>query len=223
MLDEDRPRQSGTAVRWLLIVGIILGLLVLLTTPFWLFNGDDDRESEPSPQASASAAPAASMCGLKDGDQSIPTTPPAAKWVLVDRTAIPTNRDFGPGKIRQGVPECFARSPIGAVFAAMSVFAAARNDGASADRLSDRLVRPEQRSGKDQDGVVVQFAGFRVDHYDPKSATVTLAVRVTTGPKAGGLASATIDMSWARGDWRTGRLNPGGLSSTAGFVEWSGA
>jgi hypothetical protein len=213
--------QDGTVLRRFLIVGIIVGLLVLLTTPFWLF-GDDDGPAKPTPSVQPQAQ-SKSMCGLPDGDQEIPTTGPKAKWVLVGRTAIPTNKQIGPGAIKDGVPECFAHSPIGAVFAAMGIVAAGRNNDASKGAFQDRMLRPDGSSPGTDDGGVMQIAGFRVDHFDADHATVTLPARATTGNKAGGLASVTVDLEWARGDWRTVRVNPSSLASLAGFVEWSGA
>src|SRR3954469_5987804 len=38
----------------------------------------------------ASAAPAASVCGLEPGSQEIPQTPPDAKWELVGKVAAPS-------------------------------------------------------------------------------------------------------------------------------------
>jgi len=213
--------QDGTVLRRVLIGGIIVGLLVLLTTPFWLFGRDDDP-AKPTPSGPPPSQ-SKSVCGLPDGDQSTPTEGPKAKWVLVGRTAIPTNKNIGPGKIEEGVPECFARSPIGAVFAAMSVFAAGRNSEASASHLQDRLAKPDDSKPGSSDPTVFQFAGFRVDHFDPAHATVTIPVRATTGSKAGGLAATTIDFVWARGDWRVVNLNLSSLASLAGFVEWGGA
>lgn len=213
--------QDGAVLRRVLIGGIVVALLGLLTTPLWLFGRDDNpvKPAEPEqPQARA-----ASMCGLQDGDQSIPSEGPSAKWVLVGRTAIPTSKEYGPGKIAEGVPECFARSPLGAVFAAMGILAAGRNNDASKAAFQDRLLRHDGSAPGADDGGVMQIAGFRVDHYDNEHATVTIPARVTTGPKSGGLAAITVDLTWARGDWRAGRVNPSSLGSLAGFVEWSGA
>lgn len=213
--------QDGAMLRRVLIGGIIIGLLVLLTTPFWLFGRDDDPVKPTEPEQSQ--ARAASMCGLEDGDQSIPSEGPSAKWVLVGRTAIPTQKEIGPGAIKRGVPECYARSPIGAVFAAMGVFAAGRNSDASQRAYESRFITPSDDEPGGSDGVLLQFAGFRVDHFDPEHATVTVPVRATTGTKAGGLAAATVDMKWHSGDWRVTRTTAASLSSLAGFVQWSGA
>ena len=79
----------------------------------------------PRPRRSTSAAPAArrrprgASCLL--GDQTVPVTPPAdTEWELVGRVVAPTAPEvYGPA-VTDPVRSCFARTPTGALYAAVN-------------------------------------------------------------------------------------------------------
>ena len=71
-------------------------------------------------------------------------------------------------------------------------------------------------------GGPVQFAGYRYESYDPRTARLLVVIR---GPE-GKLAAAETTMTWVAGDWKY-LFPPGGapsievIADLTGYVPWS--
>lgn len=185
-----------------------------------------------SPTPSTGTDPNASTCGLPAGDQTIPTTAPGSTWELVGTMAIPTDPKVGPGTTTEGIHTCYAHSPTGALFAAVSVMAETRTSPVEAMTLRAapseiRDATLEAIAGSDapapQD-TTQQVAGFKVIAYNDQSATIVLALKDTSAG-GGGMAAVTMSMLWIDGDWYWSLPTSNStevVSNLTGFVLWGG-
>lgn len=173
-----------------------------------------------------------SLCGLPDGDQSIPTTAPSASWELSDKVAAPRSASYGPGRYANAPRSCFAHNPTGALFAAINYYADTTNPAVSDAEISERLFSDanKNRSGTDEaddTGATYQVSGFRVEDATASRVSVAVVVRSTEGPTAGQQAAIIFTLGWQSGDWKV-IVPPGGeppttvLASLSGYVPWSG-
>ncbi|WP_249011184.1 hypothetical protein [Conexibacter sp. DBS9H8] len=202
------------------------------------------RRAAPSSPGSAPArvSPAGpartSGCGaLPGGSQAVPTvTPAGTHWVLVGDMAEPTApATIGPERQVDGFGECFAHSPLGALYAAANVIAAFSAQPQSMviatlavpGRARDLAVR-QAADGDNRDleqiaGGPSTLVGFSFQGYSPQEAEISLAIQ---GP-SGAQGAVPLVMDWVGDDWRF-VVPPGGqgfaataLASMAGFVAWS--
>lgn len=237
MSDLEQARKDPKFIASAVLVGLIVMAGIVLAG-IYAFGGDDEP-SAPSSSATPSDKPktAASTCGLADGDQSVPTTAPSTAWYLNGTLVSPKSKQYGPSKVKSGIHSCFARSPLGAVFA--SANAAADIANAKVDKktfLETRAARTAGYAqalaalGNDDESVAggVQFAGFRVDSASTETATVQLVVTSTEGPNNGALTAITYNVLWKDGDWQIVIPEDGvpvstAVSSLEGYIPWSGS
>ena len=238
MSDFKEPRDrrfiaSAVFIGLIVIAGIIVVILRLV--------GDEDRGASPTdPTAPTSqTVGASSACGLPDGDQSLPTEAPQTKWDLNGTMAAPTSKTYGPAKEANRVHECFARNPAGALFAAATFY----TDGfgnkdvnlrayldrwlanGPAKEQALKAVKPSEKAGDVP--VPLQIAAFRIDDYTATRTTVTIVMRVASGPDAGTLRAWPTTVAWEDGDWRvssgsSSALTPTRVVSLDGYQTWSG-
>ena len=229
MSDFKEPRDgrfiaSAVFIGLIVIAGIIVVILRLVG------GGGEDKGTTAEPTSTTSkGSSTSSACGIPDGDQEIPTTAPATKWYFVARIAAPSNPQIGPAKRGERLSTCFARSPIGATFAAATLVAetfeddkpseaAARARMVPNDALKAALANP----GKDR--FPSQIVGFKTNDYTRDRASVTIASRLSAGPDAGALGALTMTMVWREGDWWW-ELQPTtsatAIATLEGFVPWS--
>ncbi|TCC56981.1 hypothetical protein E0H73_31315 [Kribbella pittospori] len=224
------------------VVSVVLlcGVLLLVST----LTSDDDQQAaaQTAPPAAASTTPdtepAAAgdgRCGLPEGDQTIPTKPPAVdSWEVSRRVVVPRSSAAGPARTDpDGFRHCFAHSPTGAVFAAYNVVAAFADQEqalATIKKLvvpgpdADALTRAQSESEPSGSGAS-QVAGFRVLDAGGDRATIMLALPVESA-----YASITLTMRWYDGDWRLQSPPPGEAvgdpisqhRDLSDFVPWSG-
>lgn len=183
-----------------------------------------------------------SVCGLPEGEQTVPVSaPPDTTWELVGTMAAPTAPDtHGPGEVRDGLRSCFARSPLGVLYAAVNVLASTTDPD-----LREPLVRDLAAAGEGRDaalrllaepqppadtGTQIQVAGFAFLDYDQNAATVDLAVRAAPMNGSGGYVHLAVPMRWEDGNWKlvvppAGDLvtNVRALPDLTGYAPWSGA
>lgn len=183
-----------------------------------------------------------SVCGLPEGEQTVPVSgPPDTTWDLVGTMAAPTAPGtHGPGEVRDGLRSCFARSPLGVLYAAVNVLAATTDPD-----LREPLVRDLAAAGEGRDaalrllaepqppvdtGTQIQVAGFTFLDYDQDAATVDLAVRAAPVSGTGGYVHLAVLMRWEDGTWKlvvppAGDLvtNVRALPDLTGYALWSGA
>lgn len=237
MSDPQQPRKDPK----LIASAVLVGLIVVAGTVFVgmrAFSGDDDpTPTPPSESATTSTSDASSACGLPDGDQSVPTSAPTTTWYLNGTLVSPKSKQYGPAKVSSSIHSCFARSPLGAVFA--SANAAADIANAKVDKkmfLETRAARTAGYAqalaalGNDDEGSGggVQFAGFRVDSSISDAATVQLVVVATEGPTNGGFTAITYNVVWKSGDWQIVIPEDGvpvssSVNSLDGYIPWSGS
>ncbi|WP_193614285.1 hypothetical protein [Nocardioides lijunqiniae] len=224
--DETPWWRRGWAV--IAAVGVVAALVAAVALVAWP-TGDEGKGEEDPPAA------ASSKCGLADGDQAIPAGGPSnVDWVIVDGLAAPRSAELGPGESSNNVQECFARSAAGAVLAASNFYADGNASSVDQAQLIEQRVAPGPghdaalalaESGEEGLPVATEIVGFRVDSYEPKQATVSIAVRATEGQYAGQLVAGRVELVWRDGDWLVvlapdGQPQTSMLSSLADYVEW---
>lgn len=221
---------------------VVVGLIVVLGLVFILIGPGGGAESPgvvtPPPASSTSSS---SACDLPDGDQSVPTGAPAdTRWELVGRMVAPTSpTTIGPKHRIRGIRSCFARSPLGALYAAVNVVATAsdpdrweglarelaapgRGRSRALSEVADQAAAPDDRTR-------MQVAGFSFTTYDRSAAVISIAFRVDTGATAF-TAYLPMSLKWQKGDWRfviADNGDPfaglGRIPDLTGYVLWSGA
>lgn len=172
------------------------------------------------------ATPAASVCGLPDGGQQIPVSPPPAVWRLVGPVAVPTSDTVGPGLVdAHGVGDCFAHSPTGALFAAVGslaalnlpvdqvspvdvihhrvapigdIYPAMLSQAAAAAAAGNRMPTEPGATTK------VAVLGFSVTDYTAERAVLGVALGVGDPARAASYRQVLMPlvMAWWDGDWK---------------------
>lgn len=248
-VDSDQ-RTSPWTQRWFIASAVVVALLVVMAVVLILTRPSEQERAAPPPAAastpSASTTPSAdpdtSACGLPAGEQTVPrSTPLGAEWELVGSIAAPTApQAHGPGLVDDGLRTCFARSPLGALYAAVNFLATtsvpdrreslireltATSDGREA-ALAALAAEGEQSSGGDAG---TQVVGFSFLNYDENSTTVDLALRGFSSGGSAGLAHLPLTLRWEGGDWKVVLPEDGdigralqGLPDLTGYVPWSG-
>jgi hypothetical protein len=246
--------ESPWTKPWFIASGIVVALIVILGLVLAVVGpgsggGSADTPSgapaAPAPATSETPTTAESACELPRGDQAIPTSAPDdARWKLTATIAVPTAPDtFGPKTVDNKVPSCFARSPTGALFAAINIEAALSVAATERTPQQVRVLRQLVADGPGRDAAIaslrrdgpstgssagVQVAGFSVVRYEEGSAVIDLAFRVDR-PGAAGYVHATSTMRWERGDWKIVFTQAGKpfdslqqIGDLVGYVAWSG-
>lgn len=242
---DNRPTEDkgGLWSNWRTRLAIGVVALLLLMTIFLVALRPDPKpqatsDPTPAPAASRSAAPAggASICGLPAGEQSVPSVPPVSTdWELVGSVAAPTAvKSIGPGVVTDGLRSCYARSPLGALYAATSFLATTSEPNLRLPAVRDLAAKGEGRdkaldliTGSDPGPATggVQFAGFTFLNWDADSSVIDVALR--TGGNVGHLP---VSLRWEDGDWKvifppTGEIYDAiaPLPNLTGYIPWSGS
>jgi len=237
-----KDERSWWTQRWFVASGALFAVLVLLGL-YTAAGGGGGGSPPPPPAAPAgraapplrSSASSPRGCSLPAGDQAEPTTAPQASWELVGSMAAPSAPStVGPQHVVDGVRECFAHSPLGALFAAVNFWAQGtaqpeavlyRALAADTPQRSAAIVDGEKNPSERLDTTTkLQVAGFAITAYTPQTAAVTLVFQVANGA----YASVPSTMRWERGDWRyvispEGLPGAGQIADLSGYVAWSGA
>jgi hypothetical protein len=190
--------------------------------------------TDPSSETSADK----SVCGLPGfaASGTLNAAPPT-KWVLVGTVAAPTERaTVGPGVVKgDGFRSCYEHTPTGALFAAANYLALTSDARYAGNVLRDLLVPghgqqaaiASEASSPQSSSLRVQLAGFAIDSYSAKAATVDLAV---TNEANGEFVSIPLELQWSGGDWKlvvtsagTVPLTATGLADLGGYTPWAGA
>lgn len=236
---EQNPFTSRRFILAAVVVGVILLCAVVLVVGT-VVGGQAKPTAGPAPSSTATPSSAAdadpSVCGLKgyEATSSLDDAP-RSKWELVGTIAAPTDpKGAGPGKIdSDGFRSCYAHTATGALYSAAN-FVALGSDATTRAKLPS-LVAPgpgrdaaeaQSTQSSESAGYRAQIAGFKIDSYDGKNATVDLALNYSTGQ----LVSLVLKLTWVEGDWKlvadnSGNLPiaPAPLQSLGGYTPWSGA
>jgi hypothetical protein len=220
---------------------VFLGVLALVAVAVFA-GGGGSRQVSTQAGPRASGAPATpghpvvtggSMCGLPVGNRDKPVGPPDASWRLVGSMAVPDSPQFGPGVTGPRTRRCFAHSPTGALFAAVSFLAMASRYSGDPDVMRNitaataaQRVFLRQNSEPNDPFFRVQLQGFQVAVVTRNLVMVDLAVRSN---QASSMVAITLPMRWEGGDWRAVitdveqpyQVEP--VADASDFVFWSGA
>ena len=227
-----------------LVVIIIMGIVVIVigppdkgataspTTPPGA-NRSTENVSPPIQVPTTAPAATGSTCGptTVQLDGTV-TTAPAAQWALVGTTYAPQSAAVGPGRTASdGLRECFARTPQGALFAAANLLAMG-----SEPQLVKEMTRNLTVPGRGRDTDIQQQAtarapatttryqlgGFKILAYDGTSSRIDLAV---IAPNLN--VSIVYDLRWYGGQWMVVPADDGQaqipgsqLSDLSGYVLW---
>ncbi len=240
--------RSWWTQRWFVASGSLIVVLVLLSAYLAVSAGQSGGgPSAGAPAVAGSQTGAGSAprgvsaanpqgCGLAAGDQSVPASAPDASWELVGSMAAPAEpASIGPQRTVGGLRVCFAHSPVGALFAAVSFWAEGtahpytevyRRLAADTPVKAAAINDARNDAGERLDSATrVQIAGFAITSYDGVSTALSLVFRVANG----GLYAVPSTMRWQDGDWRyviapTGGVpGAGQIPDLSGYVAWSGA
>lgn len=238
---ESNPfTKPGFIISAALVVALIAAVVVIFLFP----KNQDNAQSNPAPTTasdSPSTSPSssdkaeASICGLPAGSENALGTAPETTWELVGTMAAPTDSKIGPGQVdEQGIRSCFSRTPTGALYAAVNLWALGSNpanEPAIAGQLAAKgpgrdagMKAPETPAPSS--GVKIQIAGFNVVSYTADQAVVDLAFKADNGA----LGSVRTTLLWQDGDWKGVVADNGApleephpVSDLSGFIPWSGA
>lgn len=248
MARNDAQDGSPWTQRGFLLAAGLIAIIVVLGAVVVLAGGGDDggtsaaQREAPAPSSNAERSRGdrgggESACGLSSGDAAIPTGGlPGTQWELVGTMAAPTApQTHGPGQAADGFRTCFARTPVGALYAAVNFWAAgtARPSSeviealAANTRLKEQAIedaREQEAAGAGPLAAGLQVAGYNFISYDDSSAAIDLAFRTDNGA----LLRLPTALRWEDGDWRyviPPKGDPGGtqIRDLSGFVEWRGA
>ena len=238
--EQQNPFRRRPFVLSMVVVAVIalLAVIVLVSN---LLGGKDEAAPTASPLPPTTAVPVdsePSVCGLKGYETTAAlTNAPDTTWTLVGTTAAPTDpKGSGPGVTdASGFRSCYAHTAEGALYAAVN-FLALGTDSTMYEELTS-LVAPgpgrdalkaSLAAGTDSGTPTTraQIAGFALNAYDEKSATVDLAVNYSDGQ----MVSLPIKLTWSEGDWKVVVAADGSmpiaasaLESLGGYTPWSGA
>ncbi|WP_336922894.1 hypothetical protein [Aquipuribacter sp. SD81] len=239
------PRRRGFVVAAVFVAALLVAAVVALVLPT-ADPGQRQPTAEEPPVAGASAMDTeqdttdAAECDLPASDQAVPrTTPTDTEWELVGRVVAPTAPEVHGPALTEPVRSCFARTPIGALYAAVNALAATTlPDGGrvlaedlaaegpgrdvALDNLSDAPPMPATS------GAPFQLAGFSFLSWTEDETVIDLAV-LGVADQQGVYAHAPMTLRWERGDWRLVYSRAGApfprvqaLPGLAGYVPWSG-
>lgn len=240
--DSGSPFTPGFVAASVMVGAIALVGVVVVALVLWPGSDEpaDDQAAEPEPTAESSPpAPAdgeESVCGLPASEETqLTDTPSGTDWETVGTMPAPSLEEAGPGVTDdEGVRQCYARSPEGALVAAANVLAMGTDPDlaypmndvvlAEGDGREAALAELEEQGLGDSGDMRTEVAGFNLLGYSPDHARVDLAMESSTGM----FASVTTDLVWEEGDWKV-RLNTEGqpiipvaqISDASGYIDWS--
>lgn len=234
MPNEKTPQTlKGKTALWgsLAVAFVVAVLLVfLLVTP----NKSAEPAAQPEPVTSESAA-AQGKCNVPVGDTSSkPVMPKDLRWEAKDGWTWPVSDTYGPTQTKDGFGVCFARSPLGAALAAVTINASgnAINARKAGELYGIPGIGLDLAMKDSPDGPVggdpSTYAGFIVDSFTKDETSITTVY--ATAASSTGYIGFPLTLKWIDGDWKLKTLDDG--SSYVGqapspakgaFVEWRGS
>jgi hypothetical protein len=240
MLARDESGRSPFAQRGFVLSAGTLAVVGLFAVVVALSGGSGSSRgpgtvaSSPATRERVASAGGPAGCSLPAGSQRVPTTAPAADWVLVGSMAAPNSPEsIGPQRTVDGFRVCFAHSALGALYAAVSFWAAGTAAsparvyevlGADTASRAAVIAQSQGNTNRLDSSGAVQLAGFEFNSYSPASADLSVVLEGSSGV----LVSVACTMVWQRGDWRyvippSGAPAAGQIQSLDGYVPWSDA
>ena len=254
---NDRlPDESAWTQPRFLIAGGIVGVIAVLGLVLALSgHGGSSGSGKPTAVAQTSSSQTASSstssssttvsssanpngCSLSAGSQTVPTSAPSGtQWQLVGEMAAPSAPStIGPQHTVDGFHVCFADSPLGALYAAVNVWAVgtAYPFATVLERLGANMptLRPDIAGEKKTPNARIngnsqlQVAAFSFVSYSATSATIDLVFQAAG--TSTGLLSLPTSLEWQDSDWRyvappNDTPSYGQVPNLNGFIAWSDA
>lgn len=205
---------SAVVVGLVIMFGVVLAVRPLLPEPTPPAThpplGDEGLPVDPSPDIPRLDG-SDSACGL-DGSQAstFDGFPNDTHWNgFVGAVQVPTSPTHGPGHVEEdGFRSCWAKTPEGAVFAALTYLALA-NDAELALRTAEEMLAEGEGKEHTQElvsehgieTVRAEHRGVRLISYGTDRARVDAAA--TVGDlSSDDLLSMPVDLRWEDGDWK---------------------
>lgn len=238
-VSSETPGSPFTKPGFIVSVGFI-GLIAATGVILAVMNVTGPAPANPTPPATAptatptpEAAAESAGCGPDRVDLAgTLDTAPAAGWDYLGRVPVPVAEGTGPGRVDpDGYRGCFARTPDGALFAAVTLFAIGadphltRTHAAAMFADGPGRVESVAAAAAAADTALtasLQLAGFRLLRYDGSTAEFELAYQIGTA----GLFSIPIEVHWSRGDWRfpatpDATISPWQIATLGGYIPWA--
>lgn len=244
-------RPEGLFAQKRTVASAAVLIVTLLTGLMTIALSDDEPAAEPQQAGAAPASlpqlpplPPLEACPEQpEPDGTEPRSAPyEVSWSTYHGLGIPFSSTAGPHAAEGDVARCFARTPAGAIVAALQIsarysladdwrpvlefqVAPGHERDSAARRMAERSAAKGAEEIEDADpDEFMQVAGYQVISFSADAA----AIRVARGSVDRGTAIATIyTVEWIDGDWRL-RIQPNGsstsatqsLKSLAGFTPW---
>lgn len=217
---------AGAFVILVLIGGVLLG--------FQLGSSNDGEpaaaESTPAEEVPGPATEEtqasdteARECGSLSDNQDYPTEAPPTEWETYGSSplTVPVSEEYGPLVRDEGVWNCYAHSPTGAVYAGVGLLASFT----AGDEYDAAVDTPQAEAAFEDEQQTSQtsypaWSGFAVDEYSDDAARVSFYGE--QGDSAGAF-SASLLWDEELQDWRLDLTRPVEFDETADpdqFVTW---
>ncbi|MFI0453157.1 hypothetical protein [Actinomadura sp. 6N118] len=196
-------------------------------------EGQERTAATAKPALLVASSAAARSCVPDNSHQDIPQTAPRqVHWERFEGVAVPFSPAVGPLEVRGDIARCYARTPRGALMAAVQI--SVRLDRAPRWRqiLNQQVVADEGKVAYARaraaqqvvaEGEAAQIAGFRIVSYTPQTAVIAT---VSRDPARGARTVRTTTVKWD-GDWKLAPTPQGSTSSApqtvnslSGYVLW---
>ena len=184
------PENWSTRSPAFIACAVVVGLAGIALVLVLALGGRGDTMSTP-----------AALCEQPASEETDIYSTPEAEWINTGIIQVPASETAGPSIETEETNACYARSPEGAVFAAMNLVAMDL-DGQSRTLYEDRTIEgpARDRALETVQGNVAPspaiFRGFDLVDYSPDAATVELVIE--DSPYLGAI---TVEVVWD-GDWK---------------------
>lgn len=190
-LQRINPENWSTRSPAFIVCAAIVGLAGIALVLVLVLGGRDGITPAP-----------AALCEQPASQETDIYSTPAADWTNTGIIQVPASETAGPSIQTETTNACYARSPEGAVFAAMNLVAMDL-DGQSRTLYEERTVEGPARDlalQQVQDNVAPSpalFRGFSLIDYSTDAATIELVIE--DSPYLGAM---TVEVAWEDGDWK---------------------
>lgn len=209
----------GSQKTWIfsivLLATIVVGIIAVFVLPDPTPAGaDGTTTAAPPPASSAPASPAAPepVCKAQGAKTLLPEEVVLAsyktQWIPVGSMARPHSGAAGPTR-ETPWPQCFSRSPEGALYAA-ATFAVSALPAMDQGKLRELFTARASHSGNfdmlladlpagspPENRPVVQISGYLWNSYSPDRASLQIRYRSLTGAST----ATTYNLVWENNDW----------------------
>ena len=251
---EDADGGPFWAKPGFILAALALAAVALLgvVLAFRANGGEDEPVAEPPAatesataadpaQTSDPAAPTSSPTAAPDPESDCPTlsgrggedaitTAPDVQWRPVGEVAAAFSDDNGPAE-RDGIKECFAQTPEGALLAAYNFLADLRVSGLDGTEVVEARMDPqaqtynsllESASKPPANGYQpISVVGYRFISSDESANTIALIQRIP-GTTETLYAQDQLTMTWTGSDWIVSTIDdPRQVNALPpGFIQW---